>query len=203
MILFVEGPRACGKTYLIENFLEVHSRPTIEYYKFYFADHIKLLSLQKFDATPSLHYFSLGNIMTILEMNQREQYKDKVWLFDRAILSAYAWAILRGRLSEDESMKELGTLLNSWLYKNCKTILIDVKDQTKDGGVRQKDMFDGAHSTKSETYHLLNLAEANVALLMDKYRGNALELMTNEFDDASQEKFNKLCIDLLGIQLDK
>ena len=67
MILFIEGPRHSGKTYLINNFLSVCNDPRIEYYKFYFANHIKMLDLVKLDDSAALHYFSLGNIMTIME----------------------------------------------------------------------------------------------------------------------------------------
>ena len=88
MILFIEGPRHSGKTYLINNFLSVCNDPRIEYYKFYFANHIKMLDLVKLDDSAALHYFSLGNIMTIMEMNLRPEYRDKIWIFDRAILSA-------------------------------------------------------------------------------------------------------------------
>ena len=87
MILFIEGPRHSGKTYLINNFLSVCNDPRIEYYKFYFANHIKMLDLVKLDDSAALHYFSLGNIMTIMEMNLRPEYRDKIWIFDRAIFS--------------------------------------------------------------------------------------------------------------------
>jgi predicted AAA+ superfamily ATPase len=89
MILFVEGARHCGKTFLINKFIENCNDPRLEYYKFYFADHIKTLDLVELDSDPSLHYFSLGNIMTIMEMNLRPEYRDKIWIFDRAIISAY------------------------------------------------------------------------------------------------------------------
>ena len=113
MILFIEGPRHSGKTYLINNFLSVCNDPRIEYYKFYFANHIKMLDLVKLDDSAALHYFSLGNIMTIMEMNLRPEYRDKIWIFDRAILSANAWAILRGRLSIESAKSEYSKLVSS------------------------------------------------------------------------------------------
>ena len=120
MILFIEGPRHSGKTYLIERFLEQNTDPRVEYYKFYFANHLKTLELQWQEDQPGLHYFSLGNIMTIMEMNLRPEYKDKIWIFDRAIISAYTWAILRNRLDIPRAKAEYLRLLDSELFTNCK-----------------------------------------------------------------------------------
>ena len=113
MILFVEGARHSGKTFLINKFVEDCNDPRVEYYKFYFANHIKTLDLVGLDSTPSLHYFSLGNIMTIMEMNLRPEYQDKIWIFDRAIISAYTWAILRNRLTRNAAELEFLKLLNT------------------------------------------------------------------------------------------
>lgn len=197
MILFVEGPRSCGKTYLIENFLtKLKANPlylaepsvrNIEYYKFYFANHIKTLGLQNLDATPALHYFSLGNIMTIMEMNLRPQYKDKIWIFDRAIISAYSWAVLRHRLTPDRARQEYEALLNSDLYRNCKTIVIKVNRQTNDN--RGKDMFDGAHSTEEEVHQLNHFIQFGLPSLDYRPWNNELSFITNTFNETTQ-RFN-------------
>jgi hypothetical protein len=197
MILFIEGPRACGKTYLINDFLEVCNNPNVEYYKFYFADHIKTLSLTGLDKTPSLHYFSLGNIMTIMEMNLQPEYVDKIWIFDRAIISAYTWAILRGRLTKETAEAEYRALLKSDLFKNCKTLMITTDKQTKDT-TRKKDIFDGAHTTIEEQQIMGSFIQLGLPFLASTDRNNGLGIVINQFDDSSINSFNQECQRLLG-----
>jgi hypothetical protein len=209
MILFVEGPRACGKTYLIENFIADCQDPRIEYYKFYFANHIKLLGLQPLDKTPALHYFSLGNIMTILEMNLRPEYKDKIWIFDRAIISAYTWAVLRGRLTQERADTEYTTLLQSELYRNCKTIVIQVKGQTQDTS-RKKDIFDGVHTTEEECNLINHFILCGSPSLDYRAWDNRLSFVTNtfnqetqRFNDDSNVAFMQKCYTLLDLRPNK
>lgn len=196
MIIFIEGPRHSGKTYLIEQFIKANSDPRLEYYKFYFANHVKTLDLVGLDSTPALHYFSLGNIMTIMEMNLRPEYKDKVWLFDRAIISAYTWATLRKRLSPEIAKKEYLSLLNSDLYKNCKTVFVQVEGQTADTD-RSKDTWDGAHSTQEELSHMAELIEIGRDRLSNEKVGNSFSVTVNDFTQASVDKFNQICSQLL------
>ena len=202
MILFIEGPRHSGKTYLIEKFLEQNTDPRIEYYKFYFANHIKTLDLVGLDETPALHYFSLGNIMTIMEMNLRPEYKDKIWIFDRAIVSAYTWAILRNRLSRTAAELEFLKLISSNLYQNSKTLVVAVTGQTGDSD-RVKDTWDGKHSTIEEQQLMAKLIESGMSQLANNRAGNQLSFIFNQFDDTSVVLFKNECNRLLGLEPDK
>lgn len=202
MILFIEGPRGCGKTFLINKFLEECRDPRLEYYKFYFANHIKRLGLAERDSDPSLHYFSLGNIMTILEMNQRPEYKDKIWLFDRALISAYTWAVLRKRLELEAAGTEYMQVLESDLFKNCKTVYVTVDRQTADT-TRVKDIWDGAHSTVEETDHLSHFFNLGFDLIGSSSRSNNGAIIRNRFDQASVDLFKATCYGLLGIEPNK
>ena len=202
MILFVEGARHSGKTFLINQFLEKYDDPRIEYYKFYFANHVKMLDLVELDATPALHYFSLGNIMTIMEMNLRPEYKDKIWIFDRAIISAYTWAILRKRLGRSQAELEFLKLINSDLYKNSKTLVVSVAGQTGDS-IRIKDTWDGKHSTTEEQLLMASLIESGLKNLADTDKNNGLSFVFNQFDEASVNSFNRECCKLLGLEPNK
>ena len=202
MILFIEGPRGCGKTFLINKFLEECCDPRLEYYKFYFANHIKRFGLAERDSDPSLHYFSLGNIMTILEMNQRPEYKDKIWLFDRALISAYTWAVLRKRLGLEAAGTEYMQVLESDLFKNCKTVYVTVDRQTADT-TRIKDIWDGAHSTVEETDHLSHFFNLGFDLIGSSSRSNNGAIIQNRFDQASVDLFKATCYGLLGIEPNK
>jgi len=202
MILFVEGARHCGKTFLINKFIENSNDSRIEYYKFYFADHIKTLDLVDLDNNSSLHYFSLGNIMTIMEMNLRPEYKDKIWIFDRAIISAYTWAILRKRLSRNKAELEFLKLLNTTLYSNSKTLVVTVAGQTGDSN-RVKDTWDGAHSTVEEQRLMAHLIELGMTDLANSAKNNKLSIVFNRFDEDSIKSFNQECYALLGIEPNK
>lgn len=203
MILFIEGPRGSGKTFLINQFLNECKDSRIEYYKFYFANHVKSLGLVNNDADPSLHYFSLGNIMTILEMNQRPEYKDRIWVFDRALISAYAWAVLRSRLELDRANAEFLTILQSDLFQNCKTLYVRVGAQTADQ-TRVKDSWDGAHSTFEEAQKLGHfLCEGYDHISNEVDRTNGCRTVENRFDNESVEAFNAACYELLGIEPNK
>lgn len=202
MILFIEGPRHSGKTFLINKFLENCTDPRVEYYKFYFANHIKTLDLVGLDSDPSLHYFSLGNIMTIMEMNQRPEYKDKIWIFDRAIISAYTWAVLRKRLPLARAEKEFLTLLETDLFSKCKTLVVSVSGQTADSN-RTKDTWDGAHSTQDEQSLMAHFLELGESQLMNCEKNNRLDIALNEFDEHSLETFIAKCYALLGLAPNK
>jgi nicotinamide riboside kinase len=198
MILFVEGPRHSGKTYLIEQFIAQCNDPRIEYYKFYFANHLKTLHLEWQEDQPGLHYFSLGNIMTILEMNQRGAYRDKIWIFDRAIISAYAWAILRGRLSHIKAYSEIRRVFGLDLYQNCKTIFVSADGNTLDS-TRQKDHWDGAVKTGDETHLMLDLIQSNIYDIADINKGNGFYSIKNEFDQVAINHFIESCNSALGL----
>lgn len=202
MILFIEGPRHSGKTFLINKFLESCNDPRIEYYKFYFANHIKTLGLVGLDSDPSLHYFSLGNIMTIMEMNQRPEYKDKIWIFDRAIVSAYTWAVLRKRLTLDRAEQEFMTLLETDLFADSKTLVIAVDGQTSDSN-RVKDTWDGAHSTKEEQELMARFIDLGQHQLSNPQKNNEASIMLNGFNEKSVETFVTGCYALLGLAPNK
>lgn len=202
MILFIEGPRHSGKTFLINKFIESCNDPRVEYYKFYFADHIKTLGLTQLDSDPSLHYFSLGNIMTIMEMNQRPEYKDKIWIFDRAIVSAYTWAVLRNRLSLEKAESELLTLLNTELFADSKTLVVTVNGQTADSD-RQKDIWDGSHSTQTEQSLMAHFLDLGNYQFNNTDKNNQTSVVLNGFNEKSIKSFVDGCYALLGLEPNK
>ena len=99
MILVIEGHRHSGKTFLIEKFFEQNTNPKVHYYKFQFAKYIDQLEMRDQDAGPGVHYFSIANVLTILELNQTI-LKDQILVFDRCIFSAYVWSIYRERMDQ-------------------------------------------------------------------------------------------------------
>jgi hypothetical protein len=163
---------------------------------------VKWLGLAERDSDQSLHYFSLGNIMTILEMNQRPEYKDKIWIFDRALISAYTWAVLRKRMDLEAAGVEYTKVLESELFRNCKTLYVTVDRQTGDSS-RVKDTWDGAHSTEQETDHLSHFFSLGFDLIGSYERENDGTIIRNNFDQASVDLFKSSCYQLLGIKPNK
>ena len=140
--------------------------------------------------------------MTILEMNQRPEYKDKIWLFDRALISAYTWAVLRKRLGLEAAGTEYMQVLESDLFKNGKTVYVTVDRQTADT-TRVKDIWDGAHSTVEETDHLSHFFNLGFDLIGSSSRSNNGAIIQNRFDQASVDLFKATCYGLLGIEPNK
>jgi hypothetical protein len=137
-----------------------------------------------------------------MEMNLRPEYTDKIWIFDRAIISAYTWAILRKRLGRSKAELEFLKLVSSDLYKNSKTLVVSVAGQTGDSS-RVKDTWDGKHSTVEEQQLMANLIESGLRELADTDKNNGISFVFNHFDQASVVSFNNECCKLLGIEPNK
>jgi hypothetical protein len=131
-------------------------------------------------------------------MNQREAYRDKIWIFDRAIISAYAWAILRGRLSHIKAYSEIRRVFGLDLYQNCKTIFVSADGNTLDS-TRQKDHWDGAVKTGDETHLMLDLIQSNIYDIADINKGNGFYSIKNEFDQVAINHFIESCNSALGL----
>lgn len=145
MILFLEGPRGSGKTYLIDKFFEQNTNPRIVRYKFYFVNWINRLGLKNNDTSPNLHYLSLGNILSVMEHMAKDN--SKLVVFDRGLYGCYAWSQLRKRLPYNQALSELTEILLSPEYKNCKTLYIEpinLNDPNR-ADLRDKDMWDNLH----------------------------------------------------------
>ena len=190
MIILIEGPRHSGKTFLIQNFLSINKNENLEYYKFYFANHVKELGLSKLDSEKSLHYLSLGNILTILEMNKSYE---KIKIFDRSILSAYTWAILQKRLSKKEAIEEFKRVIGSSLFCNCRHLVIEVEGETKDKIREKDDLWKALHHTQTELEIMNELIEIGYSELTDQTKGNYLIKIKNNFDYESANIFNSAC----------
>jgi hypothetical protein len=197
MILFIEGPRHSGKTFLISEFINWAADPRIEYYKFYFANHVKNLELEHLNRTHALHYYSIGNIMTIMEMNADPRNREKIWVFDRAIISAYTWAVLMGRLTKPDALTEYKKLMAYGLYQNCQTLIINVDGQTEPAS-RQKDIWDSTRSTQEEFRHMTEFVDAGMPWLRNEDKSNRLIQITNDFTRRSVVQFREACSTLIN-----
>jgi thymidylate kinase len=190
MIVLVEGHRHSGKTFLMESFFKENTDPKIHYYKFAFAKYIDELGMRDQETGPGVHYFSIANVMTILELNQT-LLKDEVIVFDRSIFSAYVWSIYRERMDKERLILEFEKILTSDLWQNCKILYVKrpVDISTK---AREKDYFGNFENAKAEKDLFDELFSRFIEIIDSKEKSNRLVRFTNNFDPFSEERFRML-----------
>jgi len=187
MIILIEGHRHSGKTFLMERFFEENKDPKIHYYKFQFAKYIESLGLRDQEDGPGVHYFSIANVLTILELNQ-SILKDQVIVFDRCIFSAYVWSIYRERMDRDRLIGEFRKILNSELWQNCKILYVS-RPAEINTEVREKDYFENFENLESEKNLFDEIFSEFIEVITDDKLDNDLIRFKNNFDQLSEERF--------------
>jgi len=196
MIIMIEGHRHSGKTYLIEKFFEQNTNPKVHYYKFQFAKHIDDLGMRDQESGPGVHYFSIANVLTILELNET-LLKDHILVFDRCIFSAYVWSIYRERMGTFRLLEEFRKILNSKLYQNVKLLYVERGDDIKITK-REKDYFGNFEDVDHEKELFERIFSEFSSQIADSARMNEFSRMINEFDDSSSVQFNQMLNDLIN-----
>ena len=191
MIIFIEGTRHSGKTYLLNQLIERHGAElNLFYYKFYLANEYSAIVKDWDKSDKGIHYFSMGNIMTILDLHK--QFPEKIFVFDRAHITAATWATLWNRITFDEAREELAGLINRPGYQDCKTIMIDAPDQFKQDQARQKDLWDGLISPSEEKGIMDSLIQFAPWPFKEGRLGNSFSNFTNNFNPESVDEFCEL-----------
>ena len=196
MIIMIEGHRHSGKTYLIEKFFEQNKNPDVHYYKFQFAKYIDELGMRDQETGPGVHYFSIANVLTILELNNT-LLKDKILVFDRCIFSAYVWSIYRERMGQFRLVEEFKKILTSDLFNDVKLLYVD-RDESIEIIKREKDYFGNFESADHEKELFERIFSEFNPQITDIERNNEFSRMTNEFSDASSIQFNRMLNDLIN-----
>lgn len=187
MLHVIEGVRASGKSHLINKFFEQNTDPDVVYYKFQFADYLVNLNMKDQEAGPGGHYFSIANVLSMLELN-KTLLNDKFVVFDRALISAYVWSMYRERMSEPRLMRELNAIMKSDLYSDVSILYVDRPEniETKERG---KDYFCQFENASEEKYWFDTVISENQEHIKDGNRNNSMWRMTNNFDEASVDTF--------------
>lgn len=195
MIIFCEGPRHSGKTHLIDAFLAQNQDPNVIYYKFKFAKYIEDFDIRSHETGPGVHYFSIGNILTILELN-KTLFKDKTIIFDRCIYSAYVWSIYRNRMDRSILLKEFEKILESELYEDC-VLLHLTRGKGVEVNKRNKDYFGNFEDYNKEKQLFDEIISNFQGHAANSLRGNKYVQFVNDFDELSCTDFSKLVHDLV------
>jgi thymidylate kinase len=196
MIVIIEGHRHSGKTFLIEKFLEQNTNPKVHYYKFQFAKYIDDLNMRDQETGAGVHYFSIANVLTILELNQT-LLKDHILIFDRCIFSAYVWSIYRERMGPFRLVEEFRKILTSDLYRDSKVLYVERNEEieiTK----REKDYFGNFENADHEKELFERIFSEFKPEMTDSARNNDFDRMINHFDNASIDKFNRMVNGLIN-----
>ena len=196
MILIIEGHRHSGKTFLIEKFFEQNTNPNVHYYKFQFAKYIDDLGMRDQESGQGVHYFSIANVLTILELNQT-LLKDHILVFDRCIFSAYVWSIYRERMNQFRLLTEFQKILISELYQNSKILYVD-RSSNIEIEKREKDYFGNFENADREKELFERIFSEFKNEITDSSRNNEFKRMTNYFDGTSSTLFNEMLTDLIN-----
>lgn len=191
MIIFIEGPRHTGKTHLIDSFFKKNKNPNIIYYKFAFAKYIEDLEMKDQETGPGVHYFSIANVMTILELN-KTILKDKILVFDRSIFSAYVWSIYRKRMDENRLLNEFEKILISELYQNCALVYLTRKKEVFLDKRDKNDYFGNFENYEAESEIFKQVLSRTKKYYINLARGNQYSEFINEFDESSVDRFYEL-----------
>jgi thymidylate kinase len=190
MITLIEGPRLSGKSFLLDKFFEQNTDPNTIYYKFLFAKYLQDFDIKKYDDGPGVHYFSIANVITILELN-KTLLKDKNIIFDRCIFSAYVWSIYRNRLPKTELMQEFNKILSSDLFEDCQIIYLTRPEYIKDSN-RNKDYFDQFQNYEKEKSLFDDIFSDTSNYINSNSKRTKFIKFTNNFDDLSIQHFCNL-----------
>ena len=195
-IIMIEGARHSGKTFLIDKFFEQNTDPKVHYYKFQFAKHIDDLGMRDQEAGPGVHYFSIANVLTILELNET-LLKDHILVFDRCIFSAYVWSIYRERMGAFRLLEEFRKILNSQLYQSVKLLYVE-RDEDIEITKREKDYFGNFENADHEKELFERIFSEFNLQMNDVTRKNEFSRLTNYFNDDSSIQFNQMLNDLIN-----
>ena len=196
MIVIIEGHRSSGKTFLIDKFFEQNQNPKVHYYKFKFAKYIDDLKMRDQETGPGVHYFSIANVLTILELN-RTLLKDHVLVFDRCIFSAYVWSIYRERMGTLRLLEEFKKILDSELYQASKLLYVERAEGIEiNRGI--KDYFGNFENADREKEIFERIFSEFMFQMTDVSRDNEFSRMTNHFNEASSTQFNTMLNDLIN-----
>ncbi len=196
MIIMIEGPRGVGKSTLVDNYFKQNTRDDVIYYKFAFSDYIKNLGFEDQEKGPGVHYFSISNIITILEISNTI-LKDKHVIFDRSIFSAYVWSIFRDRMPKNRLMVEFYNILRSPIYRDCKLVSVE-NAKGKIPSLRDKsDIFNKYESFEEESKIYSEVFSAYNEEINNQFKGNAGYKFINNKDDNSIQQFNNLINDIV------
>ena len=197
MIIIIEGSQGSGKTHLVRSLkkhVEREGLDNIIFYKYQHVAHLRNLDIEYIEPDPSFHYFTISNTLTILELH-KAVLSDKVFIFDRGVISAYVWSIMRKRISERVLNREFRSLLNDKLFSNCHVIRIKANRQMNRD---HNDIFDSYTNPEVENNLFDVLIRHNIDLLQNQEKNNTYHEVINHMDKLSEATLYQTFVKILS-----
>lgn len=177
MIIFLEGPRASGKSTLLKSLSS-----EIEKFQFEFVNYVDYFQLER--NSRNLHDFSLGKDLMLMQLN-----RDGIIPFtvvDRGPLTVIVYSLMDNRISEKEIGDFKKLLIENNLWKDCYVILL--KTNKPQGGKRIKNEWNG----KDVWSNLEGLDWEYYEKLQDFVPKENLIPFENHYNEESIERFKEL-----------
>ena len=189
-MIFIEGPRNVGKTYLLDQYLKEFPNKFYTY-KFQFFKFYEELNLDK--ELNAGNYFSFGKDLDLLSLAKANLLPQNI-LLDRGFVSSIVSAMLFRKAKEEEMLHYIEVIKN--LSRDLKIDIVYVEAGEKANRVeRDKD------STEVSALNLVNAlitdSTFNFKYLwafqqLENCPGINIRRFTNHFDQESVESFNSL-----------
>lgn len=186
MLYLIEGPKNCGKSYLLENSRYGSFKfPFISYFKKFIAKDDKDTGSQSKEA----YHFSTSFDVSILSMEKSGIIVGTV-LVDRGFLSNVVLGELQGRITHQQGLDYIDWLASENLLDVAPTIYIDKKDSGA-GRTTNKDDWEflgyDAQKAKYEEYF---------KYLKDRYNYTPVRF-TNDFNgEETVKKFDSMVFEM-------
>ena len=175
MLVIFEGARNSGKTHLAQKAAEHNN---LSLYKFEFVKWFNELGL--LDNSKESHLFALGKELQLLQAN-RDGILQPI-ILDRGFLTVLVWGVLSNRISYEDAIQQLDTIVSSRLLENCKVYYIHGNNPNKSD--RNKDNWDFRVNTSDEKH----LYEKFIQYILEAYPSFdnfSIYSFENKFDETS------------------
>ena len=189
-IIFIEGSRNVGKTFLIDSIdkdITKYKFPFAKYYNecFSYMSKIqnKIMKHEDINKRAELFYLTIGYDITILDLFKQGIIKEDL-IVDRGILSDIIFGIQSGRVSLPEAIEAWFWILDT--YGEFFEIIYIKAKHVEDN--RNKDVWDIYNQTETNNLYeeFMEIGEVYV------------NYFTNNFDEDSVINFNKLITSIIN-----
>ena len=197
-LVFVEGPRNVGKSFMIEEIKDMHLK-NIVFPKFDFTgihDFIlknnNLIGENSPKDRKAILGVSFGKDLQTLQFLKEKIFEDKIIIMDRGFLSSAVYGILFNRFSEEEAIQYLEYIQNRFFsQEENQAEIIYVDSQKKNPFDRgYKDKWNNLDQTDSNFQSRIYNGIINNPLLEGIRK--RIHMFNNDFDEDSRMSFKKM-----------
>lgn len=181
-LIFIEGVKNSGKTYLIEN-------SKFPSYKFPFANYfnqfLKTGDNELGNGDKATYHFSTSFDVSLLSMHKMGLIKTPL-LIDRGFLSNVALGTIQGRISDEEGRKYLDFLDDQEFYGATRVIYVNNTSLSGAGRQVPKDQWESLDRIRLHEKYMEYMEYMNEKFYIK------CEFFNNSFDEDSLDRFKQI-----------